>query len=55
MAKTNLRRLGVMTAVLCALSGPAVFNPAWAQDPDSDAATLNFVGADIESVIKAIG
>jgi general secretion pathway protein D len=32
-----------------------VFNPAFAQDPDSDAATLNFVGADIESVIKAIG
>jgi general secretion pathway protein D len=59
MAKTkktsNLRRLGVMTAVLCALSGAPVFNSAFAQDPDSDAATLNFVGADIESVIKAIG
>jgi general secretion pathway protein D len=52
---TKLRRLGVMTAVLCALSGAPVFNPAFAQDPESDAATLNFVGADIESVIKAIG
>ncbi len=47
----NLRRLGVMTAVLCALSG----SPAFAQDPSGDEATLNFVGADIESVIKAIG
>ena len=47
--KTNWRRLGVMTAVLCALSAPV-----WAQNPASDDATLNFVGADIESVIKAI-
>ncbi len=47
----NLRRLGVMTAMLCALSGA----PAFAQDPSGDEATLNFVGADIESVIKAIG
>ncbi|GAB3540837.1 type II secretion system secretin GspD [Noviherbaspirillum agri] len=29
--------------------------PAYAQDPSSDQATLNFVGADIESVIKAVG
>jgi len=48
--KTNWRRLGVMTAVLCALSAPVL-----AQNPGSDDATLNFVGADIESVIKAIG
>jgi general secretion pathway protein D len=48
--KTNWRRLGVMTAVLCALSVPVL-----AQNPGSDDATLNFVGADIESVIKAIG
>ncbi len=48
--KTNWRRLGVMTAVLCALSAPV-----GAQNPASDDATLNFVGADIESVIKAIG
>jgi general secretion pathway protein D len=29
--------------------------PAWAQDPGQGEATLNFVGADIESVIKAVG
>ncbi|MGH8809044.1 MAG: type II secretion system secretin GspD [Noviherbaspirillum sp.] len=29
--------------------------PVVAQDPASDQATLNFVGADIESVIKAVG
>jgi general secretion pathway protein D len=29
--------------------------PAWAQEPSASQATLNFVGADIESVIKAIG
>ncbi|HEX8955026.1 MAG TPA: type II secretion system protein GspD, partial [Burkholderiaceae bacterium] len=59
MAKTKttlrLRRFGVTGAVLCALAGAPMFNPAFAQDPDSDVATLNFVGADIESVIKAIG
>ena len=52
---TTLRRLGAMTAVLCALSAAPISMPAYAQDPDSDTATLNFVGADIESVIKAIG
>ena len=59
MAKTKntprLRRFGVTGAVLCALAGAPMFNPAFAQDPESDVATLNFVGADIESVIKAIG
>lgn len=44
------RRVGAMTAVLCALSAPV-----FAHDPAADDATLNFVGADIESVIKAIG
>ena len=29
--------------------------PSFAQDPSSNQATLNFVGADIESVVKAIG
>ncbi len=48
------RRLGVVTAVLCALSAmPA--GPTYAHEPAADDATLNFVGADIESVIKAIG
>jgi len=39
-------------AVLCTL---ATAQPSFAQDPAADEATLNFVGADIESVVKAIG
>ncbi|HEY0847703.1 MAG TPA: type II secretion system secretin GspD [Noviherbaspirillum sp.] len=47
-----LRRIGAATVLLCAMAGlPA----ALAQDPASNQATLNFVGADIESVVKAIG
>ncbi|HYD62992.1 MAG TPA: type II secretion system secretin GspD [Noviherbaspirillum sp.] len=38
--------------LLCAIAGTPT---AWTQDPASNEATLNFVGADIESVIKAIG
>jgi len=46
------RRVGAAALILCMLSGtPTVY----AQDPASNQATLNFVGADIESVIKAIG
>ena len=38
--------------MLCSIAGmPA----GYAQDPASNQATLNFVGADIESVVKAIG
>ena len=38
--------------VLCMLAG----TPAgYAQDPSANQATLNFVGADIESVVKAVG
>ena len=33
----------------------AGIQPSYAQDPAAGQATLNFVGADIESVIKAIG
>ncbi|HXA46091.1 MAG TPA: hypothetical protein VNW52_00570, partial [Burkholderiaceae bacterium] len=39
-------------AVLCSL---AAAQPSFGQDPGADEATLNFVGADIESVVKAIG
>lgn len=47
-----LRRIGAATVLLCAMAGiPA----ALAQDPEANQATLNFVGADIESVVKAIG
>ncbi|MFI4941284.1 MAG: type II secretion system secretin GspD, partial [Burkholderiales bacterium] len=45
-------RLRVAAALLCAV---AVGQPAFAREPGGDEATLNFVGADIESVIKAIG
>ncbi len=37
--------------LLLAVSGP----PALAQDPADNKATLNFVGADIEAVVRAIG
>ena len=46
------RRWGATALLLCAAAGmPA----AQAQDPSANQATLNFVGADVESVIKAIG
>jgi len=38
--------------LLCAIAGTPT---AWTQDPSASQATLNFVGADIESVIKAVG
>lgn len=41
-----------MLSVSCFLSG---MPQAYAQDPSQNAAALNFVGADIESVVKAIG
>ncbi len=46
------QRWGVTAALVCAMAG---IQPAHAQDPASNQASLNFVGADIESVIKAIG
>jgi general secretion pathway protein D len=46
------RRISAATLVLCLLAGMA---PAHAQDPARNEAVLNFVGADIESVVKAIG
>jgi general secretion pathway protein D len=50
--KTGWRRLSAATMLVCAMTGIV---PAQAQDPSANQATLNFVGADIESVIKAIG
>src|SRR3569623_2483002 len=47
----GLRRWSLIAALLCAV--PAM--PVQAQDPASNQATLNFVGADIESVVKAVG
>ncbi|HJV50523.1 MAG TPA: type II secretion system secretin GspD [Noviherbaspirillum sp.] len=46
------RRVGAAALILCMMAG---MPPAMAQDPAANQATLNFVGADIDSVIKAIG
>ena len=46
-----LRRLSAAALMCCAVAGPV----AWAAPPESETAALNFVGADIESVIKAVG
>ncbi len=46
------RRWGRAVVLLCAIAGAPT---AHTQDPASNQATLNFVGADIESVVKAIG
>ncbi|RJF97571.1 type II secretion system secretin GspD [Noviherbaspirillum saxi] len=48
----RMRRIGAAALLMCAMAGIPNVN---AQDPSSNQATLNFVGADIESVIKAIG
>ncbi|WP_426340888.1 type II secretion system secretin GspD [Pseudoduganella sp. S-14] len=48
-----LRRLSAAALLCCALVPAAAPVPAWAQP--NDEAALNFVGADIESVIKAVG
>jgi general secretion pathway protein D len=50
--KNDWRRWSAAMTVLCTL---ATAQPSFAQDPSVDEATLNFVGADIESVIKAMG
>ncbi|MDB5841238.1 MAG: gspD [Herminiimonas sp.] len=50
---SNWRRWGAAALMLCTLTG--MQPPAMAQDPSATQANLNFVGADIESVIKAIG
>ena len=46
------RKWSAMAALLCAVAG---MQPAAAVNPEPNGAMLNFVGADIESVIKAIG
>jgi general secretion pathway protein D len=45
--------LGRLSLLLAVIS--AAVTPALAQEPADNQATLNFVGADIESVIRAIG
>ncbi|MBK4736438.1 type II secretion system secretin GspD [Noviherbaspirillum pedocola] len=46
------RRAGAAALLACTLAGAV---PAGAQEPTSNEAVLNFVNADIDSVIKAIG
>jgi len=48
-----LRRLSAAALLCCALAPAAAPVTVWAQP--NDEAALNFVGADIESVIKAVG
>jgi general secretion pathway protein D len=50
--QTTWRRIGAAIALLCAIG---TVQPLHAQNPSSNQANLNFVGADIESVVKAIG
>jgi general secretion pathway protein D len=50
--QADWRRWSATAMLLCAMAGVP---PAYAQEPSANQATLNFVGADIESVIKAIG
>lgn len=51
--KGGWRRIGATALLACFIAGQPVV--VHAQDPSSNQATLNFVGADIESVVKAIG
>ena len=48
----ELRRWSCVATLICAVASAPL---AHAQDPAAGQASLNFVGADIESVIKAIG
>ncbi|QGZ40691.1 general secretion pathway protein D [Pseudoduganella flava] len=48
-----LRRLSAAALLCCVLSSS--IGPAWAAPAPQDEAALNFVGADIEAVIKAVG
>jgi general secretion pathway protein D len=51
--RATWRRWSANALLACAVL--STVPPALAQDPAANQATLNFVGADIESVIKAIG
>ena len=47
------RRISAAALLLCAVAG--IPQPLLAADPPAGSAVMNFVGADIESVIKAVG
>ncbi len=46
-----MKKISQLSVLLAALALP----PGFAQEPNQNQATLNFVGADIESVVRAIG
>jgi general secretion pathway protein D len=50
-----LRRLAAGVMLCCAASALTTTAPALAQEPTGSGAALNFVNADMESVIKAVG
>ena len=50
-----LRRLVAGVMLCCAASALTITAPALAQEPTGSGAALNFVNADMESVIKAVG
>lgn len=52
----NWKRLGMAAALLCAFAQPLHYlHAADGREPAKGEAVLNFVGADIESVVKAVG
>ncbi|HCY63467.1 MAG TPA: type II secretion system protein GspD [Oxalobacteraceae bacterium] len=53
LAAKQMCRSGMVAALMCALALPPAY--AQQQEPAKGEAVLNFVGADIESVVKAIG
>lgn len=50
-----MKTISQLALLVAALSLPPALSPAFAQEPTENQATLNFVGADIESVVRAIG
>ena len=50
-----MKRISHCMVMVAALATPPSFAPSFAQEPTESQATLNFVGADIESVVRAIG
>lgn len=50
-----MKKISQLAMLVAALSLPAAVPIAAAQEPTESQATLNFVGADIESVVRAVG
>lgn len=50
-----MKKISQLALLVAALSLPAAVPIAAAQEPTESQATLNFVGADIESVVRAVG